>query len=985
MSKKKAIKITTATAIAASAFVAVAPTQSEAATSSVDKAITKATNQMAKAYDTYHKTAKNENKLPKTATIRNEVKLAKDYYAAAEKEIAKNGGSKTKKAAFTKKLNTKKYFLDRAEAYLAAINTNLNPSKTAFNEAVETGKAKNVVPAKATLVKDVDAFKATVAKIYGPDVRNLLLEKYATPATELSNSVNDELKVYDAYKEIEAGKFADLVKTEELINKVKPEADALKTKTTKLATTLAAVVAKNDAKFEELKTPAVKEVKAATDKTVEVTLETAKTDLTAKNFKVLVDGTAVTPSEVKSDAKGEVYTLTVAGLEGKDGKVSVNGKEAAYEFATPVVKEVSAVNGKQIEVKFNKAIKKSSVIQTGTPDTLVDGVFTINELTTDNVVANAVAAADGLAASLSEDGKTLTITADTFFDGRYEVITKADAIETVADQKLAGFYGVVSSNDTVKPSVTSVTYPNAKTARVNFSEPLSSEGTFNASYSDGTSASVSTSFTAGNKYIDINLASLTANKQATVTFVGIKDAKGNLATPNPVAVTVNKDNSDVTAPVVQSVTPISATSFDIKLSESVAKAVAADLTSGTVGTIKVGSTDVTSKATVDATDASVIHVTGITAVTGLQTISVEEKALVDFSGNLNAAFSKVVNFDADTVEPTVVSTSVQTISNVKYLVVDFNENVTPVAAKALVFNYVKDNGEKASTTVTTNATAGAQGEATLYNAVSGVSKSIKINLGTLAAEDYTVDLVAGLVEDGFGNDSVLKEAVPVTVGSSTVQQSVKLNADTTNGNDDDNAVVKVNSNTLRVNFSKELDIASATNKSNYSVEGSTVEKAEIYKNNSTDGYIVELTLAKNTVDITGEYEVTVSGVVAKNGSAMTSYTTSETLDENVQPTVTKAVLASPTTVTLTFSEAVINTTADTNDFELLIGGVKVAANDVVTTSSQTSAANTLTLTLEDAVTSADVSKGLALKGLSTVDIADGKGNKASLPVNITIQ
>lgn len=324
MSKKKAIKITTATAIAASAFVAVAPTQSEAATSSVDKAITKATNQMAKAYDTYHKTAKNENKLPKTATIRKEVKLAQDYYAAATKEIAKNGGSKTKKAAFTKKLDTKKKYLNRAEAYLAAINTNLNPAKTAFKTAVEAGKAKNVVKAKAALVKDVEAFEAIVAKIYGPDVRNLLLEKYATPATDLSNSVNDELKVYDAYKEIEAGKFADLEKTKGLIDSVTAEVETLKGKDTKLAKTLVEVVAKNIKAYEDALAPTVKEVSAINAKTIEVKFSKA-VDSEKATIEVLRGAFKQNVTLKWADDKKSVELIGAGNFQAADYTVNITG------------------------------------------------------------------------------------------------------------------------------------------------------------------------------------------------------------------------------------------------------------------------------------------------------------------------------------------------------------------------------------------------------------------------------------------------------------------------------------------------------------------------------------------------------------------------------------------------------------------------------------------------------------------------------------
>src|SRR5690606_13952694 len=101
----------------------------------------------------------------------------------------------------------------------------------------------------------------------------------------------------------------------------------------------------------------------------------------------------------------------------------------------PGVASVSVVNAKELQVKFAQPVKESSVIgSSGT--TLANGVFFINELTTSGVKANEVAIADSLEAELSADGKTLTITADTFFDGRYEVTTLAEAIETVDGVKL---------------------------------------------------------------------------------------------------------------------------------------------------------------------------------------------------------------------------------------------------------------------------------------------------------------------------------------------------------------------------------------------------------------------------------------------------------------------------------------------------------------------------------------------------------------------
>ncbi|MGG3943608.1 hypothetical protein ABEV54_19445 [Peribacillus psychrosaccharolyticus] len=553
MSKKKAIKITTATAIAASAFVAVAPTQSEAATSSVDKAITKATNQMAKAYDTYHKTAKNEGKLPATGTIRNEVKLAKDYYAAAEKEIAKNGGSKTKKAAYTKTLNAKKYFLDRAEAYLAAINTNLNPAKTAFKTAVETGKAKTVGPAKAALVKDVEAFEATVAKIYGPDVRGLLLEKYATPATDLANSVNDELKVYDAYKKIEAGKFADLEETAKLIDSVKKEADALKTKTTKLATTLAAVVAKNDAAYKEAydaaQVPVVKEVSAINASQVVVKFNKLVDKTTAGDkANYLIGGSQPASVEVQDDETSVVLTLSAPYTEAKTVAAQVEGvklKDSQDKF--PLF-----AGTVKIEDKVNAQIK------TVTGTTNGEVLKAVEVSYSEPVKAGAAIKIDGVKVAVTSAGVSQEIsglTLDASKEHTVEIVNLTDGANNVNP---VASYKFAANKDVTAPAVKSVTGLNDNQFVVEFTEKVEASTVEIADFAvvkASTFASVTVNNvsplagdTTGTKFVvTTNLGS---NDYASVNSIALnialrdkafKDVPGNESSAATASVTLTKD------------------------------------------------------------------------------------------------------------------------------------------------------------------------------------------------------------------------------------------------------------------------------------------------------------------------------------------------------------------------------------------------------------------------------------------------------------
>ncbi|USK70057.1 hypothetical protein [Peribacillus asahii] len=338
MSKKKAIKIATASAIALTGAVAVAQPQADAATNSVDKAITKATTQVNKAFNLYYNTAKKSNKLPSGSAIRKEVKLAEQYYAAAQKEIAKNGGSKTKKAAYTKKLEKSKTSLNRAKNYVAAISVTLKSSRTAFEAAVEEGKQSKVLSSKKALDAKIATFEAAVKKVFGPDARRVLTKVYTTPAKAEAASVDTELKVYAAYKEIESKKLitTDLKKAGELIESVKAEVEALKAKDTTLAKNLVKAAEKNNKAYEAALPPVVEAVSATNSTKVTVT-GTNLNKLKADDVKV--EGNTVSSYVAAADGKSATVTLESALIPDTATKVTVASKDftVTYKLAATTV------------------------------------------------------------------------------------------------------------------------------------------------------------------------------------------------------------------------------------------------------------------------------------------------------------------------------------------------------------------------------------------------------------------------------------------------------------------------------------------------------------------------------------------------------------------------------------------------------------------------------------------------------------------------
>ena len=337
MSKKKAIKIATASAIALTGAVAVAQPQADAATNSVDKAITKATTQVNKAFNLYYNTAKKSNKLPSGSAIRKEVKLAEQYYAAAQKEIAAKGGSK--KASYTKKLEASKTSLNRAKNYVAAVSVTLKAARTDLDKAIASGKQGTVASKHAALEKKIAEFEAAVKKVFGPDARRLLTKAYTTPAKAEAAAVENEVAVYAAYKEIESKKLitTDLEKAGQLIESVKDEVAALEKKNTTLAKNLLKAVEKNNKAYEAA-LPAVVTAVSATNASTLTLTGTNLNNLKAED--IAVAGNTVSAVTAAADGKSATVTLSSQLVVDTTTKVTVKG--ASFDVTYKV--EVSSVS-----------------------------------------------------------------------------------------------------------------------------------------------------------------------------------------------------------------------------------------------------------------------------------------------------------------------------------------------------------------------------------------------------------------------------------------------------------------------------------------------------------------------------------------------------------------------------------------------------------------------------------------------------------------
>lgn len=597
------------------------------------------------------------------------------------------------------------------------------------------------------------------------------------------------------------------------------------------------------------------------------------------------------------------------------GDLAIFLKRAAEVVKTAEVKSVTPLNAKEVQVVFTQAVDKT--------EAETEAKYAIN-------------GANPSDAKLAADGKTVTLTFAT--TEIRDAVLVVEPIKTAKDSsvKTLKYTSVYSYEDTARPTVTSVTYDNYYTAKIWFNEPIKDEGTIQISDSNAVATHVE-----GDKFITVNLANanVAMDKNIAVTIVGAKDFSDNLVSPNPVVVNVTKTKSDTVKPEVSSVDVQDTTRFSVKFTEALSAN----------PTITINGTDVAALGgtiSQDSTDKSKYNVTLTTAQTGVKTVAVAA-GYTDISGNAGAAFSKLVEFKADSTAPAYVSHEVKTISNKQYLVVTFNEEVAHVTGKTVSGTYV--DGNQVTRTVSD------LGTVTAHDANNdGKNEAVKVELTGKNAGAYSVTLKSGFVKDLAGNDSAAK-AVTFTLGSASDADKPGVSA------------VDVTPGKVTVRFSEDVSAATALNLANYKVEGESIFTSAIFKDNQ---YTVELTVREGSITVEGLRTVWVGNVKDVNGNTMDAYSIQKSFTENVKPTISGAKLTAADTVTVSFSEAMTeaNLEDSTADFKIKVDG----SEKTISTLTYNSATKSVDVKFTTAVT--DLSKPIVLEVLSGNNVVDSNNN-----------
>ncbi|NHC38607.1 S-layer homology domain-containing protein [Bacillus sp. MM2020_1] len=645
----------------------------------------------------------------------------------------------------------------------------------------------------------------------------------------------------------------------------------------------------------------------------------------ATHIKIVFENGATLTKTLKTPLKDGENTISF-GAYYTSYKVTVN-----YS-STPKVESVSAINAKELEVKFNKAVDAT------------DAAITAKYAVEGEIISSAV---------VSEDGKTVTLTTASELkvsNAKVTVLpikTKADATVLTAE-----FNKLLTFADTTPVSVKSVE-AKGTTAVITFDEPVQSEGTISL---DGVQLS-SAQYTLSGKTLTIT--GLTAEKSYKVDVVGATDFANNISNPIAVNFTVAKPVVDSSKPTVS--TTVNGTEITFDFSEELAKqnldaadgsTTVAEYAKVTVGTTVVYLTDADIKDTTDKTKFTIDAVSVLGTAKFINT-KVKVEGQKDLAGNAGDAFEFNATLTKDSTPATLASASA------KLLVADDATGTSDVDALYLTFNEpVKVKGNLTLTTkngilyTTSNVTAVDQSAGTGVDVdgngkIEGSEKNtVKIAYDFDSNSTYSFELAAGAVADLSGNTNAAAITFNVASGTftpapGTVTPSLVFGTTPV-------VVDATNNNVFTVEYATDVT-SSATTAANYTLGGKALPTGTQLQ--FVDGTKkVRVTLPAGSITANGSYVLEAKNVVDTKGNTLKDgkATTSVVLKESVAPVASKVTVVDSKTFTVDFSEAIADQATATG-LTVKIAGVTVAPKAAVASGGKLTVTTNADFALTDSI------------------------------------
>ncbi len=666
---------------------------------------------------------------------------------------------------------------------------------------------------------------------------------------------------------------------------------------------------------------------------------------------------------VFTPAKVGTFNIVATAADSKSKAAKSTVKDSILVRVVEKTAEVSSVALKgadELVITFSSAVDPLTVLDTKT-----------NQLTSAIVIAagkdskgNQASDFGSLTGTLSSDQKVLTIKATNTFNGVYTINISSDVL-TKEGIAITPYVKSISLIDNVAPTYlgSAIDDSGLKTT-INFSEAIdvSSMAVAYTQSTTSTATAVETALltTASNyvlssdkKSLTIDLSSIApsnASKTYTVTLQGVKDIAGNYSEQNFISVFVYYDTSTKPQATVVNISRTAYETVTVEFNRSI--------TPYGTGVLTVNETPIYS-ASVDADNNKLVHFTlptEVAALSGNQTVSIKGWNAYNVASTDKTsatAVSRVVNFSPDTKAPTIKSSELTSTDGVYTLTLEYTEPVTVVTTKGtLTAKIVTDNDDIYP--------------ANNINYVATVdNKTVSLKLESkqmTVSGKYEIAIPTGFVRDAYYNKSA----------KTTVNVKSNATSDTTLPAPSSIAQSTEDASVISIKFDHKLDLETAQNVSNYTVAGAVITKAELVTN-TTSLAEIHLTLAAGSIKYNANYPVTIKGVKGYNNSynAITNYTQTIVLKENVAPTIVSAKLTTAKDgVVLTFNEAVTGTAK----FSVYMNGT-LYRDSAATYVAYDTTNKTITIYFGSVVNS---SSGLTLLPAADNSLKDANGNAAQI-------
>lgn len=641
---------------------------------------------------------------------------------------------------------------------------------------------------------------------------------------------------------------------------------------------------------------------------------------TADSVKVAL-GTATAVAATLKDDKTFTYTtakqvpgaykLTVVAYDGTKASVAVTKDVTIGAFA---VESVTVLNGIQIAVKFNKAVSEAT-LEGGYKNL---GYFTLEGST----VASA---------ALSSDKQTVTLTfAAPFYtksmSERYVQFSVSDSLKSASGQKVTAYKQAVLLADSVAPTVTNVSYAG-KTAKIEFSEPLSSVGTLSVNGVEIKSSNTSIVYSVASDNKSITISPLNLGTSYSFYLVGGKDVAGNLFDYN----TTLTPPTDTTAPTVAALT-VNGSIVKVKFSEAIDTSVVSSIYANDVtglSAIAAKPADYDAATFTQSYDASSWLTTKGASFLNL---TVKVSGYKDLAGIAGADFTQAVTISKDTTAPAVQSVAYEA----NKVIVKFDEKITWNGPATFAYNLTDSNSIYSAGNLVATAAVGYDADKSggdpagdselsyLVLTVSGTSNGTYpvVKDGKLVAGKYNITLESNSVQDAAGNKISAKTLSFTVSSSSSTTGNVSVVA------------TEVAPGKLQFVFSAPLTTA-ALDVSKFLINDVALPTGtNLYFKDTATTVIAEL--PAGTIPVNGYRTLKVSNIVDKDGNTLDSskVSSSVNLHENVKPVAQSVALTSDKILTVATSETLKGPTndagvaVDVKGVTVSINGSDVAAADI---------------------------------------------------------